>query len=221
MPTLLAERLRARTAQMGLNTLQLADQAGVNRSFLYDILRDRSLHPSADGLNKVAAVLKVDVDWLLTGEGRVEGPAPWQEEDKGFVAIRSVKVVASMGGGRAVEHHVEEGEPYHFRKTWVRKALGVSPDDLRIIRVEGDSMEPTLFDGDIVLIDLTCKAPTPPGVFVLFDGVGLVTKRIEHVPNSDPPTLRVLSDNPRYSAYERTAEEVNIVGRVRWLGREL
>ncbi len=221
MPSPLARRLRARTAQMGLNTLQLAERAGVNRSFLYDILRGRSLHPSAEKLAKVATVLKVDVEWLLGGVGQVEGEEPKYDEDEGFVAIRSVKVVAAMGGGRAVEDEVEEGEPYHFRAAWVRNALRVSPEDLRILRVEGDSMAPTLLDGDIVLIDLTRRTPTPPGVFVLFDGMGLVAKRIEHVPNSDPPTMRIISDNPRYSVYERTADEVNLIGRVRWLGREL
>jgi len=82
-------------------------------------------------------------------------------------------------------------------------------------------MEPTLLDGDVVLVDLTRKAPTPPGVFVLFDGIGLVAKRIEHMPNSDSPMLRNLSDNPRYSTYERTAEEVHLIGRVVWTARRL
>ncbi len=166
-------------------------------------------------------MLKVDIDWLLTGDGRIEGPPPWIGEEEGFVAIHSVNAVASMGGGAAVEDVIEEGEPYHFRKTWVHDFLQACPDELRIIRVEGDSMEPTLYNGDAVLIDLTRKALTPPGVFVLFDGIGLVAKRLEHIPNSDPPTMRILSDNPRYSIYERTADEVNIVGRVRWLGRGL
>jgi phage repressor protein C with HTH and peptisase S24 domain len=217
----LADRLRARSAQLHLNAQQLATRAGVNRSFVYDILRRRSVSPAADKLAKVAEVLKVDTGWLLTGEGHVAGETPWGGEEAGFVAIRSVKAVASMGGGRAVEDQIEHGEPYHFRRAWVCEVLNAAPDDLRVIRVEGDSMEPTLLDGDIILIDLMRRAPTPPGLFVLFDGIGVVAKRLEHIPNSDPPTLRILSDNARYGTYERTAEEVNIVGRVRWLGREL
>lgn len=53
------------------------------------------------------------------------------------------------------------------------------------MHVEGDSMMPTLHDGDIVLVDLARRAPTPPGIFVLHDGMGLVAKRLEHIPNSD------------------------------------
>jgi transcriptional regulator with XRE-family HTH domain len=69
----LADRLRARSAQLHLNAQQLATRAGVNRSFVYDILRRRSVSPAADKLAKVAEVLKVDTGWLLTGEGHVAG----------------------------------------------------------------------------------------------------------------------------------------------------
>ena len=65
------------------------------------------------------------------------------------------------------------------------------------------------------------RNPVPPGIFVLNDGMGLVAKRLEHVPMSEPPRVRIISYNHQYAPYECTAEEVNIVGRVRWFGREL
>ena len=77
---------------------------------------------------------------------------------------------------------------------------------------------PTVLDGDIVLVDLGRSAPTPPGVFVLYDGMGLVAKRLEHIPNSDPPRVRIISDNP---PYEGSGDEVNIIGRIRWFAREM
>ena len=83
------------------------------------------------------------------------------------------------------------------------------------MHVEGDSMLPTLHHGDIVLVDLARRAPTPPGIFVLHDGMGLVAKRLDHIPNSEPPRVRIISDNPLYAPYEGTAEEVNIIGRIR------
>ena len=89
------------------------------------------------------------------------------------------------------------------------------------MHVEGDSMLPTLHHGDIVLVDLARRAPTPPGIFVLHDGMGLVAKRLDHIPNTDPPRVRIISDNPWYSPYEGTAEEVNIIGRIRWFAREI
>ena len=82
-------------------------------------------------------------------------------------------------------------------------------------------MAPTLLGGDAVLVDMTRQLPNPPGIFVLDDGMGLVAKRLEHVPNSDPPAVRVISDNKLYPEYERTAEEIRIIGRIRWFAREI
>jgi phage repressor protein C with HTH and peptisase S24 domain len=68
---------------------------------------------------------------------------------------------------------------------------------------------------------MTRRTPNPPGIFVVHDGMGLVAKRLEHVPNSDPPAVRIISDNPLYRPYEGTAEEINIIGRIRWFAREM
>src|SRR6266404_545760 len=55
-----------------------------------------------------------------------------------------------------------------------------------------------------------------PGIFVIWDGMGIVAKRIEHVPHSESPKIVIKSINPEYQTYERDGEEVNIVGRVIW-----
>lgn len=126
-----------------------------------------------------------------------------------------------MGGGNAVVDEEENGKPYHFQRSWIARDLKANPANLRIMHVEGDSMMPTLHSGDAVLLDLSRRSPTPPGIFVLFDGMGLVAKRLEHIPNHNPPKVRVISDNALYKPYERTAEEVNIIGRIRWFAREI
>jgi phage repressor protein C with HTH and peptisase S24 domain len=89
------------------------------------------------------------------------------------------------------------------------------------MQVTGDSMAPTLLDGDTVLVDTSRRQPNPPGIFVLDDGIALVAKRLEHIAGSEPPEIRVISDNRRYPEYSRTADEVHIVGRICWFGREM
>ena len=221
MRTSMAERLKARCEQLGMNAGQVAELAGINRSFVYDIMRGRSEHPNLERLDRVAKVLKVERRWLMHGLGDVEGETPILESsEEAFVAVSSVAVTASMGGGAVVEDETD-GRPYHFQRSWIRHKLRATPADLRIMHVEGDSMMPTLHHGDIVLVDLARRAPTPPGIFVLHDGMGLVAKRLDHIPNSDPPRVRILSDNPLYAPYEGTAEEVNIIGRIRWFAREI
>ena len=90
-----------------------------------------------------------------------------------------------------------------------------------MIAVDGDSMEPLLSSGDRILIDVSRQMPVPPGIFVIWDGMGLVAKRIEHVPHSDPPRVVLKSLNPEYDSYERPAEEVRVVGRAAWVSRRL
>ena len=62
MSTTLQERLRARIRQLGMNVADVASLAGVNRSFLYDIIRGRSQTPNLERLKSVAAAVKVDVE---------------------------------------------------------------------------------------------------------------------------------------------------------------
>jgi phage repressor protein C with HTH and peptisase S24 domain len=131
-----------------------------------------------------------------------------------------VAVKAAAGGGALVESEIE-GANWHFPSDWVRTELRARPVDLRVITIDGDSMEPLLMPGDKVLIDTMRRAPTPPGVFVLYDGLGLVAKQVEHVPNTEPPRLAITSANPRYQRYDRTADEVTIVGRVVWFARRM
>ncbi len=54
-----------------------------------------------------------------------------------------------------------------------------------------------------------------------WDGMGLVAKRVEHVPNSEPLKIVIKSVNREYETYEREAEEVHIIGRVVWTSRRL
>ena len=57
---------------------------------------------------------------------------------------------------------------------------------LRVMTIQGDSMIPRLQDGNVVLVDMTQRSPNPPRFFVLYDGMGLVAKRLEFIPMSEP-----------------------------------
>jgi phage repressor protein C with HTH and peptisase S24 domain len=129
--------------------------------------------------------------------------------------------LGQSSGAVVTEDGDTPGRAYHFRQSWIRHKLKASPAQLRIMHVEGDSMALTLLDGDTVLVDMTRQLPNPPGIFVLDDAMRLIAKRIEHIPNSDPPAVRVISDNKLYPEYERTADEIRIIGRIRWFAREI
>jgi hypothetical protein len=140
---------------------------------------------------------------------------------RGFMVVPEIDVRASAGPGAVHEGLEEAKSTWLFPEPVIRHELRARPDDLRIITVDGDSMEPLLTSGDRILVDTSQRIPVPPGVFVIWDGMGLVAKRVEHVPASDPPKIAVRSLNSQYPSYELTGEEVNIVGRVVWVGKRL
>lgn len=89
---------------------------------------------------------------------------------------------------------------------------------MEIITIEGDSLvKPNgggILPGTKVIINTKHTKPSPPGVFILWDGVGIVAKRLEVIPNTDPIQVRIISDNPSYETYVRTLDEIQIVARL-------
>jgi transcriptional regulator with XRE-family HTH domain len=150
---------------------------------------------------------------LLPAGARGEGEAR-------MLAIEELDVRAGAGLGLMGE---SEKIVAHWQvPAGVVRGYSTAPaSELRIITVMGDSMEPTLQPGQRVLVDTGDRMPSPPGVFVVWDGLGLVVKRLQVLPHSDPPRVKITSDNDKYDAYERTIEEAYIQGRVigqwRWL----
>lgn len=153
---------------------------------------------------------------------RHKRPAPRSyRQRQGFAEIHEIDVRASAGPGAMNEGLEDAKHTWLFPDAVVRHELRAQPDQLRMITIDGDSMEPLLSSGDRILVDTSQRVPVPPGIFVIWDGMGLVAKRTEHVPNSDPPRIVIKSSNPEYATYERDAEEVNIVGRAVWAARRL
>ncbi|HSF96920.1 MAG TPA: S24 family peptidase [Thermohalobaculum sp.] len=140
---------------------------------------------------------------------------------EGYMAVPEIDVRASAGPGALNEGFEETKEMWFFPDPVIRHEFRARPADLRMITIDGDSMEPLLSTGDRILIDVSQRVPVPPGIFVIWDGMGLVAKRIEHEPNSEPPKVVIKSVNPEYETYERDAEEVHIIGRVVWTARRL
>jgi hypothetical protein len=138
---------------------------------------------------------------------------------QGFSAISEIDVRALAGTGSTPKGFKETKDVWYFPDVVIRHELRARPGDLRIITIDGDSMEPELSSGDRILVDTRQRVPVPPGLFVIWDGMGIVAKRIEHILSSDPPKLHLMSVNPDYATCERVAAEVQVIGRVVWSAR--
>lgn len=125
-------------------------------------------------------------------------------EDVGTIQI-------PMGGGGVVAARVID--TWKIPESVMRRRIRGSMGAVHIVECEGDSMEPRIRDGDFVFIDTSRREPSPPGIFALHDGFAQTLKKVELIPNSDPPRLRIIPENEKYATYERLLEEVNIIGR--------
>ena len=153
-------------------------------------------------------------------ESMLGGPAEADLPFGGLVPIVRTPVYASAGHGAFPSD--EHGKPYFaFEPRWLKSLTGSPPEKLSIIRVEGDSMSPTLNPGDDILVDLgDCGDRIRDGVYVLRVDDALVVKRIAINPMRR--SITVQSDNPAYPDWpDCELNSVNCVGRVIWAGRKL
>lgn len=129
------------------------------------------------------------------------------------VRLPELDVRASAGGGALVDQETVVAQ-WEVPSDLLRGHTTGPMDKFVVIRAVGDSMAPAIPPGTRVMVDPTDTRPSPPGIFVVFDGLGVVIKRVEYLMGSDPPTIRLSSANPAYESYTRSLEEAQIKGRV-------
>jgi phage repressor protein C with HTH and peptisase S24 domain len=238
--TTLGERIK--TTRGDTSREKFAPSLGVSKNTIVNYETDERT-PGADFLVRLLA-LRPDINptWLLTGDGPMHIEPQHREaavdmvkdvilgdkdaaretgaDSEEYIKIPRYEVAASAGGG-AVVHSEQVVDYLSFRAEWVRNTLGVSVRDLALISVIGDSMEPTLSDGDVVLLDMTTKSVLDGSIYALQLNGGLLVKRIQRKLDG---SVVVKSDNPRYDQEEVSedkADRLKIIGRVVWVGRRL
>jgi phage repressor protein C with HTH and peptisase S24 domain len=204
----------------GFTSTELARRSDVLTSFIYDIISGKSSNPSTVKLARVAEALGVSLTCLVSGAEAEPAATSGNGANENCVTIPRIAVNGS-GQGEMVISHEESAEAYFFNSLWIRSHLNANTADLRMMIIEGDAMEPALLHNDIILIDTSKKHPSPPGIFILFDGMGLKAQRLEYLPPSGSLHVRVISDNRHYSTYECSISEISIIGRVIWFSREI
>lgn len=219
------ERLRAARGALSLTQKGLCDVAGMR----LPSLRDYELGNRIPGGEAVACLSRagINANWLLTGEGpmlladfKVRAEAPAGTLD-GYTAIPFFEDVRAAAGGGGIVGN-EMSTSLLFNEEWVRTELDAKLPDLRLIRVSGESMEPLLRAGDMILVDCSVHRPNCEGIYVLrLDGM-LLVKRVQALPGG---VIQVSSDNPAYKPFtlkiaEMEGTDFAIIGRVVWFGRK-
>lgn len=204
--------------ERGVDYARISQVIGRNPAYIQQYIKRGSPRRLAeDDRARIAAYLGVPEAMLGGPVQRVV--APTRARGPGMILVPKLAIGASAGAGASVDGEAVEGE-VAFDPKWLRD-LGADPRALSIIRVEGDSMAPTLDDGDDILVDGgDAAARLRDGIYVLRMDDVLMVKRAARAPGQG--RISVISDNPHYRSWDDLPmASVQLVGRVVWTGRRV
>ena len=203
----------------GVSLAALSAMIGRNSTYLQQYVRKGSPRKLEEGdRRKLARFLGVDESELGAEENdnaQENSYTPKNKSARGeWVDVPRLALDASAGGGALAGQGAGSEQPFgalRFAQGWLR-AAGLEPARLSGIAVAGDSMEPTLRDGDEILVDERPR-PLRDGVHVVRVGDALLVKRLDL---GRPGRITLISDNPIYPRQDLDAREVRVIGRVVW-----
>jgi phage repressor protein C with HTH and peptisase S24 domain len=223
-------RLKAIRERAHLSVRDMASRVGMSTSgyaHYESPSRFKAQYLPMEMAHKLASVFAGNEDVvaeLMELAGQPGGEGPDKESDHpqrhsvtpALVPVYNVE--ASAGPGRIVdlEEHVAN---LAFSPRYLAEMTAARGRDLAAIRVRGDSMEPTLLDDDMVMIDRMKTSLDYDGLFVLRFGEALHCKRVGR--GRSRATVQVISDNRIYPPVEMDRSEIEVVGKVLWYGRKV
>ncbi|WP_300707297.1 S24 family peptidase [uncultured Desulfovibrio sp.] len=203
-----------------LTQAEFADILGIPQVTLGNYERGRN-EPRFEFIEKVCSRFEINVEWLLFGTGnRRGGPAGTAKPtcDVDLIMIPMVEARLSAGPG-SLETSGECERSYAFRSDFLHRKG--NPDDMVLMRVEGDSMQPEIMHNDVVLIDRSKTQIRLGRIFAVGFEEAIYLKRIDMLPGK----IVLKSANPAYPPVEldireQQGDSFRVIGQVLWSGRE-
>lgn len=212
--------IRATRKAKGLTLEQLAHAVETDSGNLSRLERGVQ-GGSQELLTKIMAALDLHIadgsDGSMAAKNKEQWLAP---SDKDYAIIRQYSAIGECGGGY-LNDHVELSDGLAFKREWLARK-NAKPENLAVMYGSGTSMEPYIFDGDVVLFDRSDTEPKHRQVYIVRrpdDSVSI--KRLIQQLSGD---WVIKSDNPDYADEKVSADtihEIPFVGRVIWRGGDI
>lgn len=191
----------------------LSELLGRNPSYLQQFIRKGSPRKLEEqDRATLARFLGIEEGELRETQENSYVKAHGRRETSDWLEVPRLDLGASAGPGRVAGAEAAF-DTFRFSRRWLEEQ-GLARSQLSAIRVEGDSMEPLLNDGDEILVDCSAR-PFRDGIHVVRLGETLMVKRVA---SAGAGRLALLSQNFAYPPVEVAADEVTIIGRVVWKG---
>jgi phage repressor protein C with HTH and peptisase S24 domain len=211
-----------------------AKKAGIYPGTFDNYLKGRL--PQAEQLLYIRQTYGVSIDWLLTGEGEpyrsnVVARTDYLETEQYLFVPLLQSWVKGGPEGRLIYEGIEDYLP--FKRYYIEKLVGSSPErtrELYLVRVKGDSMAPTINDGETVLFDTNenerVEIRTGQIYLVQLPDGSVSVKRLSLSFDSLGAKLICHSDNVAgfrmfdFRLIPGRPVHSYVLGRVRWAGKE-
>lgn len=213
----LAERLKYAREKLRLTQQEVANLAGMSQPTYYKIESGKTQRTTY--LNELANILGVNPNWLAAGEGEMPALQPnispnfqpiddWDSTtplDNDEVAVPFYKDFSvACGHGTDGVAYDDEWRRLRISRTTIKR-IGSHKDQIFATLADGDSMSPTINDGDTIWVDMSKENIKDGKIFVFEYGRLFMCKRLYRLPNHG---LRVVSDNSdAYPDWEITGQE--------------
>jgi phage repressor protein C with HTH and peptisase S24 domain len=215
-------RLKEAMRDAGYKTQRsLAERLGISQGAVSEMLSGRT--QNTRHLARLADLLGVSIAWLL---GTSDSKTPEREEgfyegvarDMDAVLIQETDIRYGMGGGGFGDAALQ-GTPVAFPREWLRPLIKKDFDQLFIAHATGDSMSPTLADGDVVIVDRAQnRLRDQDSIWCIALGDLCMIKRVRMLPDGG---YQINSDNPSVAPLTAYDGELHVIGRVIWSGRRM
>lgn len=216
----LKDRLEELMAEYGLDTQQqLADFAGVSKGLVGQWFNG-STGLGAKPLSAFDKKTRFSINWLTEGTGDKYKthvlPAITESESEDRIRFPRLNAEATCGAAGTInDHYIEVVDYVTVAAAWAREKLGGNLNKIQVITARGDSMEPTIENGDVMFVDTAVEAFEGDGLYLLWYIDGLKAKRLQSTVGGG---LMIISDNSSYRTETVRGEDLNavrIIGRIR------
>ena len=191
---------------------------GISESQLYRYMTETG-QPTVGKLVAISKASGLSVQWLATGQEQVltSGGEVLSELAERHVVLPFYDKEALINVER--EELLEAGQSIAFPKAWIPSRANT--DQLILVAVVGDSMEPTLSQGDAALVDRSVAKMAEDGLYAIQINKDILVKRLQRIPTGK---IQVTNDNKAYTTHTLDKEEekasLHIIGFVVWTGRK-
>ena len=197
--------LKQKREELDISQAKLGELLGVSQQHIQRFEKDNYPIPLKH-LPKLAQILHIDIKELL--------PADFKHVDfstnPNEIQIEMLDARACCGNG--VENfNANVVGLWRMPLEEYRTITTADAANVKMLRVTGDSMEPTLSDGDWVLVDTSQHFVDRDGLFLIRMTSGLAVKRIQNTIGAD---IIIKSDNVKYNDITAPLVDVAIIGKV-------